>query len=142
MNQAISAYKKSAFDLKVLGASPHGLVKMLLEKMCEQLNLANKALVDLQSENGHGLEVTIKSADALQYAMRINQYLDGSLSRDHNAEFAKQMSDLYLHIQYQILLATKHQHPDYTTQALKVAKDILELWESIPSDFHYLANSQ
>lgn len=141
MKKLISAYEKSASDLKVMGASPHGIVKMLLEKMCEQLSLAGEALEELQSAEKGRVQITIRSANALQYAMRINQYLDGGLSKDHDAEFAGQLSDLYQHIQYQILSATQHQDPKYTEQGLKVAKDILEIWESIPSEFHYVANN-
>ena len=141
MTNVVTAYAKSSLDSKVFGETPHGLVKLLLQKLCEKLSVAHELLTQKES-NQNQVEITIKIATALGVASDIVQALSDSLVKMDENELYDQLSYLYAHVQYQILMANMHQKPEPIVQSLTIAKNLLEAWESIPAELHHVTSRE
>jgi flagellar biosynthetic protein FliS len=141
MTNPVTAYAKSSLDSKVFGETPHGLVRLLLQKLCEKLSIAHDLLIEKQS-NQNQIEVAIKIATALGVASDIVQALSDSLVKLDDSELYEQLAYLYAHMHYQILMANMHQKPEPIVQSLSIAKNLLEAWESIPAELHHVSSRE
>ena len=139
MKNNYTAYEKTALELKVLGETPHGLIRLLLEKLCEKLAAALQ-LLETQEGTKKELATIIKIANALKLASEIVDALEQSLVPADDDELYQQLSFLYAHIRYQILNATMDQKPEPLKQALTISRELLLMWESIPVDFYQVSS--
>lgn len=131
---ATSAYQKSALEAKVMGETPHGLVRLLLEKLCEKLTMAYEGYVAFENNPGHELDPNMTKY--LLDASKIIGVLNSSLVKEHDEELFNHLNHLHRYIQYHIVLTVQNQQSSYAKNALEMAQELLSMWNAIPEDFH------
>jgi flagellin-specific chaperone FliS len=134
---ATSAYEKSSLEAKVMGETPHGLVRILLEKLCEKLTLAYDGYVVF--ENNPGQELNPSMTKYLLDASKIIGILNSSLIKDHDEELFNHLNHLHRYIQYHIVLTVQNQKSLHVKNALEMAQELLSMWTAIPEDFHRIS---
>lgn len=134
MKNAFSAYAKTSLDNKVLGETPHGLIRLLLEKLCEKLTLAIETLE--QSHSDPSLDSAKKIAESLRVSSEIVSALKESLVDADHTELFEQLNNLYIFLQYQIVKTITDQKAKPAKDALEIAKELLSIWETIPAEYH------
>lgn len=139
MKSPIGAYKTAALTSKIMGETPHGLVRMLLEKACEKLSLAEES-VNKMAKGENIVENTIAFSQATNHASETIASLRDALVPDASPTLYGQLKDLYDHIQYQIFLGVKEKKPEPIRQAHKVVSEVLDIWMSIPAEYHGLSS--
>lgn len=139
MKNPSKTYEKSSLDSKVLGATPHGLIHLLFQKLESKLSDAVEWLETPVSAETK-VPQAIKVAESLRVASDIVQALKDSLVKADHEELFNQLHDLYAHIQYHILMATITQKPDPVRHALHYVRELISIWESIPAEYHHISS--
>ena len=136
MSNPASIYKKSSLDSKILGESPHGLIRLLFEKLEKSLSEAK----DLMSDNAlseNKIAAAIKVSETLRLSTNIVQALADSLVKDEgDTGLFDQLSYLYAHIQHQILLASMNFEVEPVDQSLRIVQELSGAWREIPNELH------
>lgn len=135
----IRAYETAALASKIMGETPHGLVRMTLEKACEKLQLAEET-INLIIKGEDVAENMVVFSQSTQHALEIIASLQDALVPDASQTLYGQLKGLYEHVQHQILLGISQQKPEPIHQAHKVVSEILAMWMSIPTEHHAISS--
>lgn len=138
MSKASSAYKNTSIDSKILGESPHGIVKMLLEKLNENLIVSYEIIQNAKNPGTNEFDNAIVVTKKLKAASDIVHALSRSLiKRKDDDGIFDIFSGLYDYMQYQIFKANMQDDSKALEDVIKIAGELLETWNMIPEDFYY-----
>lgn len=117
-----SQYKSNGLASKVLDATPHRLVAMMLEGAASRIRLALNSL-----EHGD----RARKGKAIAVACEIIAHLESALDRKAGGEVADNLSALYRYVLLQLTDANLRNDPALLREALDVLGRIESAWTAI-----------
>lgn len=125
---ALGAYKVTKNQAAIEDASPHQLIKMLLEGALERVATASGAM-------NRG-EVAV-SGEAIGKAIGIVDSLRVSLDREQGGHIADNLSALYDYMTRRLLEANATKDPDMLGEVAGLLREIKVAWDQVPADLHH-----
>ena len=125
---ALGAYKVTKNQMVIDDASPHQLIKMLLEGALERVATASGAMA-------RG-EVAV-SGESIGKAISIVDSLRVSLDREQGGQIADNLSALYDYMTRRLLEANATKDPDMLGEVAGLLKEIKVAWDQVPADLHH-----
>lgn len=125
---ALGAYKVTKNQMAINDASPHQLIKMLLEGALERVATASGAMV-------RG-EVAV-SGESIGKAIGIVDSLRVSLDREQGGQIADNLSALYDYMTRRLLEANATKDPDMLGEVAGLLREIKVAWDQVPADLHH-----
>ena len=123
-NYSSAAQQYGSLDLqsKTENASPHQLVKMLIDG----------ALVRIKAATGHmERNETVEKATLIGKAIAIIDGLRGSLDMEKGGDLSTNLDDLYIYMSKQLLLANAENKVEYLNEVYSLLGEIKSSWDSI-----------
>ena len=117
-----SQYKSNGLGSKVLEATPHRLVAMMLEGASSRIRLALNSI-----EHGD----RARKSKAIAVACEIIGHLDAALDRKAGGEVADNLSSLYSYVLLRLTDANLRNDPAMLQEALDVLARIESAWTAI-----------
>lgn len=117
-----SLYKSNGLGSKVLDATPHRLVAMMLEGASSRIRLALNSI-----EHGD----CARKGKAIAVACEIVGHLDAALDHKAGGELAENLSALYRHVLLRLTDANLRNDPAVLREALDVLSRIESAWTAI-----------
>lgn len=124
-HNALSQYQKVDVEGRIAGASPHGLVTLLLEGVQKNLALA-KGAMERQDIAGKG--------NAISKAIRIIDNLRASLDVEKGGEVAANLSGLYSYMERRLMKANMESNPGLLDEVYGLVQQIRSAWDAIPDN--------
>lgn len=124
---ALGAYKVTKNQAAIEDASPHQLIKMLLEGALERVATASGAM-------NRG-EVAV-SGEAIGKAIGIVDSLRVSLDREQGGQIADNLSALYDYMTRRLLEANATKDADMLGEVAGLLREIKVAWDQVPADLH------
>ena len=125
---ALGAYKVTKNQSAIDDASPHQLIKMLLEGALERVATASGAMA-------RG-EVAV-SGESIGKAIGIVDSLRVSLDREQGGQIADNLSALYDYMTRRLLEANATKDPDMLGEVAGLLREIKVAWDQVPADLHH-----
>ena len=125
---ALGAYKVTKNQMAIDDASPHQLIKMLLEGALERVATASGAMA-------RG-EVAV-SGESIGKAIGIVDSLRVSLDREQGGQIAANLSALYDYMTRRLLEANATRDPDMLGEVAGLLREIKVAWDQVPADLHH-----
>ena len=125
---ALGAYKLTKNQMAIDDASPHQLIKMLLEGALERVATASGAMA-------RG-EVAV-SGESIGKAISIVDSLRVSLDREQGGQIADNLSALYDYMTRRLLEANATKDPDMLGEVAGLLREIKVAWDQVPADLHH-----
>ena len=125
---ALGAYKLTKNQMAIDDASPHQLIKMLLEGALERVATASGAMA-------RG-EVAV-SGESIGKAIGIVDSLRVSLDREQGGQIADNLSALYDYMTRRLLEANATKDPDMLGEVAGLLREIKVAWDQVPADLHH-----
>jgi len=125
---ALGAYKVTKNQMAIDDASPHQLIKMLLEGALERVATASGAMA-------RG-EVAV-SGESIGKAIGIVDSLRVSLDREQGGQIADNLSALYDYMTRRLLEANATKDPDMLGEVAGLLREIKVAWDQVPADLHH-----
>ena len=125
---ALGAYKVTKNQMVIDDASPHQLIKMLLEGALERVATASGAMA-------RG-EVAV-SGESIGKAIGIVDSLRVSLDREQGGQIADNLSALYDYMTRRLLEANATKDPDMLGEVAGLLREIKVAWDQVPADLHH-----
>jgi len=125
---ALGAYKVTKNQMAIDDASPHQLIKMLLEGALERVATASGAMA-------RG-EVAV-SGESIGKAIGIVDSLRVSLDREQGGQIADNLSALYDYMTRRLLEANATRDPDMLGEVAGLLREIKVAWDQVPADLHH-----
>ena len=125
---ALGAYKVTKNQMVIDDASPHQLIKMLLEGALERVATASGAMA-------RG-EVAV-SGESIGKAISIVDSLRVSLDREQGGQIADNLSALYDYMTRRLLEANATKDPDMLGEVAGLLREIKVAWDQVPADLHH-----
>lgn len=116
-----SAYKKYQ-QTQIITGDQKNLILMLYTGA---IKFASEAKIKMQKEDMPGKGVAISKA------MKIVNELRGSLNHEKGGEIAKQLNDLYLHVNFKLTEANVYNRVKCLEHVILLLTTIKEAWEKI-----------
>ena len=130
MINAIDIYKDTKVRTAIDDASPHRLVKLLLDGALERIALASGAM-----ERGD-IAVT---GEAIGKSISILDSLRVSLDHEQGGAVAANLEQLYDYMTRRLLEASAAQDTELLAEVMRLVKEIKSAWEEVPPEFHTLS---
>ena len=125
---ALGSYKVTKNQMAIDDASPHQLIKMLLEGALERVATASGAMA-------RG-EVAV-SGESIGKAIGIVDSLRVSLDREQGGQIADNLSALYDYMTRRLLEANATKDPDMLGEVAGLLREIKVAWDQVPADLHH-----
>ena len=125
---ALGAYKLTKNQMAIDDASPHQLIKMLLEGALERVATASGAMA-------RG-EVAV-SGESIGKAISIVDSLRVSLDREQGGQIADNLSALYDYMTRRLLEANATRDPHMLGEVAGLLREIKVAWDQVPADLHH-----
>lgn len=118
------SYQSIEIETDVVGASPHRLIQLLLEKSIQQVNLAK---IYMQNKN------IINKCNAISKAMDIISYLQISLNNEDQQakELSKHLDVVYQYASKMLLMANLKNDEKYLDEVIKKMSEIKSAWDTM-----------
>ena len=129
MINAIDAYKDTKVQTAIDDASPHQLVKLLLDGALERIASASGAM-----ERG---EIAL-TGEAIGKSISILDNLRVSLDHQQGGAVAANLEQLYDYMTRRLLEASVAQDAELLAEVMGLVKEIKSAWEEVPTEFHTL----
>ena len=129
MINAIDAYKDTKVQTAIDDASPHQLVKLLLDGALERIASASGAM-----ERG---EIAL-TGEAIGKSISILDNLRVSLDHQQGGAVAANLEQLYDYMTRRLLEASVAQDAELLAEVMGLVKEIKSGWEEVPTEFHTL----
>jgi len=119
---ATQQYGKLDLQSKTETASPHQLIKMLIDG----------ALVRVKAAAGHmERNETVEKATLIGKAIAIIDGLRSSLNMEKGGDISQNLDDLYIYMSKQLLLANAENKIEYLNEVYSLLEEIKNSWDSI-----------
>lgn len=120
-----SAYAQVGVQTGVASASPHQLITMLYDALCQQLLVAGDAITAKQVS---------RKGEALSKAVRIlEDGLRASLDCDRGGNIALQLDSLYEYMVSRLLTANLHSDIHAVEEVSRLVGELREAWQAMPT---------
>ena len=128
MINALDAYKDTKVQSAIDDASPHQLVKLLLDGALERVASASGAMArgDVAA-SGEAIGKSISILDSLRV----------SLDHEKGGAVAANLELLYDYMTRRLLEANAATDADLLTEVMGLIKEIKLAWDEIPADLHH-----
>ncbi len=128
MINALDAYKDTKVHTAIDDASPHQLVKLLLDGALERIATASGAMArgDIAA-----------SGEAVGRSISILDSLRVSLDHEKGGDVAANLEQLYDYMTRRLLEASTTKNADLLTDVTDLIKEIKLAWDEIPVDLHH-----
>ena len=128
MINALDAYKDTKVQSAIDDASPHQLVKLLLDGALERVASASGAMArgDVAA-SGEAIGKSISILDSLRV----------SLDHEKGGAVAANLERLYDYMTRRLLEANAAKDADLLTEVMGLIKEIKLAWDEIPADLHH-----
>jgi flagellar protein FliS len=128
MINALDAYKDTKVQTVIDDASPHKLVKLLLDGALERVALASGAMArgDIAAY-GEAIGKSISILDSLRV----------SLDHEKGGAVAANLEGLYDYMTRRLLEANAATDADLLAEVIGLIKEIKLAWDEIPADLHH-----
>lgn len=129
MINALDAYKDTKVQTAIDDASPHQLVKLLLDGALERIALASGAMArgDVAA-SGEAIGKSISILDSLRV----------SLDHEKGGVVAANLEKLYDYMTRRLLEASAAKDADLLIEVMGLIKEIKLAWDEVPAEFHAL----
>jgi flagellar protein FliS len=129
MVNAIDAYKDTKVRTAIDDATPHQLVKLLLDGALERIALASGAMA-------RG-DIAL-TGEAIGKSISILDNLRVSLDHEQGGAVAANLEQLYDYMTRRLLEASVAQDAELLAEVMGLVKEIKSAWEEVPTEFHTL----
>lgn len=120
---AQQAYKSAGLEAKVLGSSPHELIRLLFDGALSYLAQARQHML--------ARDLPAKSHAFARAIEIISHGLRSSLDRQAGGDLAQSLDDLYGYISLQLLKAQMDDDLDKLDEAAKLLGELADAWGQI-----------
>lgn len=120
--QALSQYQSVKSTAAVLGASPYRLVQLLMEGAVDRIVLA-KGQMERREIAGKGASIS--------RAVEIISHLRHTLDFDRGEDIARNLSDLYEHMEMRLFEANRDNDPSALDEVVELMNEIRSGWDGI-----------
>ena len=117
-------YSDIELDTEVMGASPHRLVQMLIDKCLQRIQLAKTAIENKDIKQRH--YAISKASETVDY-LRLCLNFEDEKAR----ELSQQLDNVYVILQTCLLHATLENNIAYLNTGIIVISNIKEAWDKI-----------
>jgi len=125
---AIKQYQQVSVNSSVMGASPHRLVKMLMEGALERISLAKASM----ARN----EIAMKGQN-IGKAIDIVGGLQGSLNMEAGGEIAENLSNLYDYMAGRLLVANSQNDESILDEVSSLMIELKMGWDAMPDAYKH-----
>jgi flagellar protein FliS len=129
MVNAIDAYKDTKVRTAIDDATPHQLVKLLLDGALERIALASGAMA-------RG-DIAL-TGEAIGKSISILDNLRVSLDHEQGGAVAANLEQLYDYMTRRLLEASVAQDAELLAEVMGLVKEVKSAWEEVPTEFHTL----
>ena len=130
MINAIEAYKDTKVQTAIDDATPHQLVKLLLDGALERIALASGAMA-------RG-DIAL-TGEAIGKSISILDNLRVSLDHEQGGAVAANLEQLYDYMTRRLLEASAAKDAELLAEVMSLVKEIRSAWEEVPTEFHTLS---
>jgi len=120
----INTYKEIGLSTEVIDASPWKLIKLLLDKLMECINIAEQAI---QNENNPLKNKKISRADA------IVSYLQNLLNFEADKELSERLDGIYHHLLKLLFWANAKNDLEQLKEAKEITGNLIKWWDHVQS---------
>ena len=124
-DSALQQYKQTGLHSSIGEASPHLLIKMLLEGVQEKLCTARLAIE--QNEMA-------KKGEMIGGAIAIIDYQRASLIPTAESDISDNLRDLYDYMEKQLVIASTESKTEVIDEVLALVREIQTGWSGIPEE--------
>lgn len=117
-----NAYKQTTLNARAAAATPHEMVRMLLDGLLEEIDRTG-GFMQRRSFEDKGRSVN--------KCLNIVHGLDSMLDLDNGGEVATSLNRLYDYCSRQLVTASVENDPEALVPIIKVIKDVREGWTNL-----------
>ena len=122
-SSAMRQYKQVGVQSRIMDATPHRLVQMLMEGVLEKISIAKGNIARKE---------TAQKGKNISNAIALVGELDASLNKDAGGELAENLGDLYDYMSRRLVTANLQNDEAILDEVAGLMLDIKAAWDAIP----------